>query len=246
MRTSNPALSDRVFAPDFAYGSSTTMTVQGTVFKTGLLLLIAFVTGAYSWNEYLRGNPNLMMLLVGGAIGGLIFSLIAIFKPTTSPWTAPLYAACEGLFLGALSATYEAQFQGIVLQAALLTFGTLAALLMAYTSRLIRATEKFKFGVAAATGGIALVYLLSIVLGFFGIQIPYLHSAGWIGIGISVFIVVVAAMNLVLDFDFIENGAARGAPKFMEWYGAFGLMLTLVWLYIEFLRLLVKLNSRRD
>lgn len=245
MRTSNPALGDSVFAPSYAYDSAAaTMTLQGTVFKTGILLLIAFVTGAYSFNEYLQGSKNIPMLLMGGAIGGLIFSLIAIFKPTTSPWAAPLYAACEGLFLGALSANFEVQFQGIVLQAALLTFGTLAALLLAYTSRLIRATENFKLGICAATGGIALVYLLSMVLGFFGIQIPYLHSAGPIGIGISVFIVIVAALNLVLDFDFIENGAARGAPKFMEWYGAFGLMLTLVWLYIEFLRLLAKLNRR--
>lgn len=244
MRTSNPALSDRAFAPTFGFESSQTMTLQGTVFKTGVLLLIALATGAYSWNEYLRGGDNVPLLLAGGLIGGAIFSLIAIFKPTTAPWSAPLYAASEGLFLGAVSATYEAQFNGIVLQAALLTFGTLAALLMAYTSRLIRATENFKLGVCAATGGIALVYLLSMVLGFFGISIPYLHSSGWIGIGISVFIVVVAAMNLVLDFDFIETGAARGAPKFMEWYGAFGLMLTLVWLYIEFLRLLAKLNRR--
>ncbi|MCE9604479.1 MAG: Bax inhibitor-1/YccA family protein [Planctomycetia bacterium] len=246
MRTSNPALNNQVFARDFSIDSPTTMTLEGTVGKTAALLAIAVATGAYSWNETVQGSNTASLLLIGGAIGGLIASLIAIFKPHTAPWSAPIYAACEGLFLGAISATYEHMYNGIVLQASLLTFGTLGALLLAYTTRLIRATENFKLGVAAATGGIALVYLASFALGMFGIQIPYLHSSGLVGIGISVFIVVVAAMNLVLDFDFIETGVARGAPKFMEWYGAFGLMVTLVWLYIEFLRLLVKLNSRRD
>jgi len=244
MRTSNPAMNDQVFAQSFSVESSTTMSLQGTVLKTALLLSLAIGTATFSWEAFQNGNPNAMLLLIGGGIGGFVVSLIAIFKPTTSPWSAPLYAAFEGLLLGGISAYFEAAFNGIVLQAALLTFGTLGALLLAYSTRLIRATENFKLGVVAATGGIALVYLASIVLGFFGIQIPYLHSTGWVGIGISCFIVVVAALNLVLDFDFIETGVNRGAPKYLEWYGAFGLMVTLVWLYIEFLRLLVKLNSR--
>ena len=179
-----------------------------------------------------------------GAIAGFIVALVTIFKQTWAPVTAPLYALLEGLVIGGVSAIFEAQFPGIVIQAAGLTLGTCLALLLAYKSRLIRATENFKLGVVAATGGIALFYLLTIVLGFFGIRIPLLYSNGWVGIGFSLFVVVIAALNLVLDFDFIEQGAAQGAPKYMEWYGAFGLMVTLIWLYLEMLRLLAKLRSR--
>ena len=188
--------------------------------------------------------PGLFGYMIGGAIGGLIFALITVFKPTWSPVTAPIYAALEGLFIGALSAFAESKFPGIVLQATGLTFGILFALLGAYRSGLIKATENFKLGVAAATGGIFLVYMASFVLGMFGVAIPFLHDATPIGIGISVFICIIAALNLVLDFDFIENGADNGAPKYMEWLGAFGLMVTLVWLYIEILHLLMKLRSR--
>ena len=179
-----------------------------------------------------------------GVIGGLVFSLATIFKANWSPVTAPLYALFEGLALGAISAIYNARFDGIVLQAVMLTMATLFALLMAYRSGLIRATENFKLGVVAATGGIALLYLASILgnaTGWF--QVPYLHDSGLIGIGISVVVIIVAALNLVLDFDFIESGAEARAPKYMEWYGAFGLRLTLVWLYLEFLRLLSKLRD---
>ena len=188
--------------------------------------------------------PGLFGYMIGGAIGGLIFALITIFKPTWAPVTAPIYAALEGLFIGALSAFAESKFPGIVLQATGLTFGILFALLGAYRSGLIKATENFKLGVAAATGGIFLVYMASFVLGMFGVAIPFLHDASPIGIGISVFICIIAALNLVLDFDFIENGADNGAPKYMEWLGAFGLMVTLIWLYIEILHLLMKLRSR--
>ncbi len=147
--------------------------------------------------------------------------------------------------LGALSAILEARFPGIVIQAVGLTFGTAAALLIVYTSRLIKVTQNFRMGIFAATGGIALVYLATFILGFFGIEVPYIHGSGLIGIGFSVFVVVIAALNLVLDFDFIENASASGqAPKYMEWYGAFGLLVTLIWLYIEILRLLSKLRSR--
>jgi uncharacterized YccA/Bax inhibitor family protein len=183
-------------------------------------------------------------LVLGGVVGGLVFAIATVMKKTWAPVTAPLYALVEGFFLGSISAVYELRFDGIVFQAVLLTFGTLFALLMAYRSGLIKATENFKLGVVAATGGIALVYLASIVLGFFGINIPLIHESGIVGIGFSLFVIVIAALNLVLDFDFIENGVEQGAPKYMEWYGAFGLMVTLVWLYIEFLRLLSKLNSR--
>ena len=250
-RTGNPALKENTFL-DAASGMvvsrrSDAMTLNGTVNKTALLLGIALLTGFWSWGETMLPTgevaPNAMMYAIVGAIGGLVFALITAFKQAWAPVTAPIYAALEGVFLGVISAIYEAQFQGIVLQAVMLTGGTLAALLLAYRSGLIQATENFKLGVAAATGGIALIYLATIVLGFFDIRIPYIHESGLIGIGFSLFVVVIAALNLVLDFDFIESGVEAGAPKHMEWYAAFGLMVTLVWLYIEFLRLLAKLRA---
>jgi len=182
--------------------------------------------------------------MIGGLIGGLILALITIFKPSASPYTAPAYAACEGLLLGAISAAFEKAYPGIVVQAVGLTFGTLAALLLAYTSRLIKPTENFKLGIVAATGGIMLLYLASFILGLFGIPIGFIHSSGPIGIGFSVVVVIIAALNLVLDFDFIETGVERGAPKYMEWYGGFALLVTLIWLYLEILRLLAKLRER--
>ena len=160
-------------------------------------------------------------------------------------FTAPLYSILEGFFLGGISAIFENQYPGIVIQAVSLTLGTLFCLLLAYRSGLIKATENFKLGVAAATGGIALIYLSTLVLGIFGVNMPFIHESGMIGIGFSLFVVTVAALNLVLDFDFIENGVAHGAPKYMEWYAAFGLMVTLIWLYIEILRLLMKLRGRK-
>jgi uncharacterized YccA/Bax inhibitor family protein len=249
MRTANPALNEQVFTRFLAPAGSRTMTLQGTVVKTGVLLALAVATASYAWNVTKSGDPQAAIgWWIGGALGGVVLALITIFKRDWSPVTAPLYALAEGLFLGAISAWYDLAFpqKGIVLLAVVLTFGTLFSLLAAYATRLIRATENFKLGVCAATGGIALVYLATILLGFFGVRIPYIHESGLIGIGFSLFVVVVAALNLVLDFDFIEKGAEAGAPKFLEWYAAFGLMLTLVWLYVEFLKLLAKLNSRRD
>lgn len=221
------------------------MTLQGTVNKTGILLFLTFATALYTWNMAMSQPGTAMTWMIGGAIAGFVFAIITSFKPAWSPITGSLYALAEGLFLGGISAMYEKQFHGIALQAILLTGGTCLALLAAYSMRLIRATENFKLGIFAATGGIALVYLVSMVLGFFGIQIPYIHESGLIGIGFSAVVVVIAALNLVLDFDFIENGCAQGAPKYMEWYAAFGLLVTLVWLYVEILRLLSKL-ARRD
>lgn len=222
------------------------MTLQGTINKTLIFLGILGFTAMWTWNKFWLNPGSVMPFFYGGLIGGLVLCLVTVFKKEWSPVTGSLYAAAEGLFLGALSAMYEAQFQGIVLQAVLLTFGTLLALLAAYSTGLIKPTENFKLGIVAATGGIALVYLATMVLGFFNIQIPYIHGSGWIGIGFSVFVVIIAALNLVLDFDFIENGVQAGAPKYMEWYASFGLLVTLIWLYIEFLRLLSKLASNRD
>jgi uncharacterized YccA/Bax inhibitor family protein len=180
-----------------------------------------------------------------GVIGGLIAAMVTIFKKEWAATTTPIYAGLEGLALGGISAVFEARFPGLVSQAVFLTFGTLGALLLAYRSGLIRATENFKLGVFAATGGIAVIYLINFVMSFFGSSIPMIHSSGTVGIVFSVIVVGVAALNLVLDFDFIEQGAKRGAPKYMEWYGAFGLLVTLVWLYLEILRLLAKLQERR-
>ncbi|AOA71432.1 MAG: rane protein [Stenotrophomonas rhizophila] len=252
MRSGNPALSESTFL-DLASGSVVTspdqvMTINGTVNKTGILLLLTVLTAAFAWSQTIGADgqiaPGAMIYAIGGAIGGLVLALVTVFKKEWSPVTAPMYALVEGFFLGAISAVFEARFPGIVFQAVLLTFGTLFALLAAYRSGLIKVTENFKLGVVAATGGIALLYLASFVLSFFNINVPVIHEASWLGIAFSLFVVVVAALNLVLDFDFIETGAAARAPKYMEWYGAFGLMVTLVWLYVEFLRLLSKLQQR--
>jgi uncharacterized YccA/Bax inhibitor family protein len=247
MRTANPALSDRVFTDTARLGHGAgTMTISGTVNKTGILIILLFAAAYYSWGVSLpagRGqiaaNPWMMI----GAIGGLVTALITIFAKKASPFTAPVYAVLEGLFLGGLSAMFEARFPGIATQAIFGTLGTLAALLVAYRFGIIRATENFKLGVFAATGGIMVVYLLTMILGFFGKTIPYIHQSGPIGIAFSVIVIIIAALNLVMDFDFIENGESAGAPKYMEWYAAFGLLVTLVWLYIEILRLLSKLRS---
>jgi uncharacterized YccA/Bax inhibitor family protein len=251
MRSGNPALSANTFqnlAPATYPGAAVRgepMTLQGTVNKTGISLLLCVVSAAWTWNMYLTNPGVVMPFLLGGAIGGFIVAMVTIFKKTWAPFTVPVYALLEGLFLGAISAMFEQMYSGIVIQAVGLTFGTLFALLFAYKSGLIKATENFKLGVVAATGAVALIYFASIVLGFFGTTIPYIHESGTVGILFSLAVVVIAALNLVLDFDFIETGAERGAPKYMEWYGAFGLLVTLIWLYLEMLRLLSKLNSRR-
>lgn len=253
MRSGNPVLKDSTFldlSSGSVYpGSANAMTLNGTVNKTGILLLLTVITAAFAWSQSMIDTPEGPQIapgagiyMIGGAIGGFVLALITAFKKEWSPVTAPLYALVEGFFLGSISAMYNHVYEGIVMQAVMLTFGTLFALLFAYRSGLIKATENFKLGVVAATGGIFLIYLASFVLGLFGVNVPYIHDSGVIGIAFSLFVVVVAALNLVLDFDFIESGVEAGAPKYMEWYGAFGLMVTLVWLYIEFLRLLAKLR----
>jgi len=242
-RSGNPTLSDRSFERAKHYGGSGGMTIEGTVNKSFITLAILLGAAFVTWSMYFNG-ANVLPYMIGGAIGGLVVALIISFAAKTAPYLVPVYAALEGVFLGAVSANYENLYNGITLQASLLTMCVFVALLLAYKTRIIKATENFKLGVFAATAGVMLLYLASFVLGFFGVTVPYLHESNWIGIGISVVIVVIAALNLVLDFDFIENGAAHGAPKYMEWYGAFGLMVTLVWLYLEMLRLLAKIANR--
>src|ERR1700676_122280 len=222
------------------------MTVQGTVNKTGLLLLCAVATAACTWCLAHSETPEAVYpWMLGGLVGGFVTALVTIFKKEWSALTAPIYALLEGLALGGISAIFERSYHGIAIQAVGLTFGVLFVMLLAYKTGMIRATERFKVGVIAATGAIALLYLVQMVLGvFFHIQVPMIHQSGPIGIAFSIFVVIIAALNLVLDFDLIETGAQSGAPKYMEWYGAFAMMVTLIWLYLEILRLLSKARRR--
>jgi uncharacterized YccA/Bax inhibitor family protein len=245
MRTANPALKDDTFARGRAAAGEPAMSLPGTATKSMLLLLLAVFSASFTWNAVAAGNYGIVgpATLVGG-IGGFVVALVTVFKPRLSPYTAPLYAVLEGLLLGGISALYNARFAGLPLQAVALTFGVFAALLLVYRTGLVRATENFRLGVAAATGGIMVMYLLTFVLRLFGVQLAFLHDSSPLSIGISLVVVVVAALNLVLDFDFIERGVEQRAPKYMEWYAAFGLLVTLVWLYLEILRLLAKLQGR--
>ena len=244
MRTSNPALNDSTFNT-YAVAGEETMTIKGTVNKSFILIALVFSTALLSW-DFITKLDGGIIYVIASAVIALIVGLITSFKPTWAPYTAPAYALFEGVFLGAISGFIDSKYPGIAIQAVLLTCGTFLCLLLAYRSGLIKATENFKLGIVAATGAIGLIYLASFILGFFGIQIPYIHGNGVFGIIFSVVVVVIAALNLVLDFDFIEQGAERGAPKYMEWYASYGLLVTLVWLYIEILKLLMKLASRRD
>jgi uncharacterized YccA/Bax inhibitor family protein len=248
MRSGNPALNDKTFL-DIGSGrvidDGRAMTLNGTVNKTAILLLLTVLAAAWTWGMVAPDgtgvSPVFAPVFIGGLVGSLVFFLVTLFKKEWAGITAPGYAVCEGLMLGGISAFFELRFPGIVMQAVMLTFGTLAALLMAYRSGVIKATENFKLGVVAATGGIALLYLVNLGMHLFGMNgVPFIHDSGAMGIGFSLFVVVIAALNLVLDFDFIESGVNAGAPKYMEWYGAFGLMVTLIWLYLELLRLLAK------
>lgn len=245
-KSSNPALGEDTFSK---YGKSSdladVMTINGTVNKIGILLLLVVCSAVWTWNLFLTANDPAVVYpwIMGGFGVGFIVGLVTIFKKEWAFVTAPIYAIAEGLAIGGLSAIFESMYPGIVLQAVLLTMTTLGALLLLYKTGIIKATENFKLIVGSATMGIALVYLIQLGLSFMGIRIPYIHESGIIGIGFSLFVVVVAALNLVMDFDFIESGAEEKAPKFLEWYAAFGLMVTLIWLYLEFLRLLAKLRD---
>lgn len=241
MRSGNPALTAKTFEGLGAYKEA--MTLEGTVNKTVLLLLIVVASASWTWQRTLgAAEPSeITPYILIGALGAFAVALVTIFAKRYAGYTAPAYALLEGLALGATSALFELRYPGIVLQAVGLTFGTLFCLLAAYKSGFVRPTENFKLGVVAATGGIAVLYLADLGLTlFFGTPIGFIHESGTFGILFSVFVVIIAALNLVLDFDFIEAGVANGSPKYMEWYGAFGLLVTLVWLYLEILRLLGK------
>lgn len=249
MRSSNPALTTNPFSGGFGLVSeSNAMTIRGTVNKTAILLLLVVLPAALVWKQfYLAGqNPSAVQTwMLIGLFGGFGLSLATIFKKTWAPITAPLYAVMQGLFLGGISGIFEKSYPGIVMQAVSLSIATLLVMLVAYQAGWVRATERFKWGVIAATGAIAMVYFISIILGFFHINVPFITGSGVFSILFSVFVVGIAALNFILDFDFIEQGSRGGVPKYMEWYGAFALMVTLIWLYIEILRLLAKINDRR-
>ena len=247
-RSGNPTLNDATFS-NFSSSDSVGggfMTLQGTVNKTGILLLLVTLSAALTWNLYFesREASAVMPLGIGGAIIGFILAIVTMFKPSWSGITGPAYALAQGLFLGAISAIFESQYQGIVIQAVGLTLGTLSSLLLLYKTGIIKPTENFRLMIVSATMGIALLYTVSIIMNMFGSDIGFIHSNGLFGIGFSLFVVAIAALNLVLDFDFIEQGSEQNAPKYMEWFGAFSLMVTLIWLYLEMLRLLAKLRSR--
>ena len=249
MRTANPALNSSTFETfdSFAVERSNAMTLQGTATKTGMLLVLLAVSAGYSWLELRSagGIQGVIPHLIGGMVVSLLVGVALWFKREWAAVLAPVYAVAEGLVLGVLSAAYEARFHGIVFQAICLTFGTLFSLLTAYRTGLIKPTENFKLGVFAATGAVGILYLVNMVMHLCGVQgVGFLHGSGPLAIGINAVIVVIAALNLVLDFDFIEEGVKHGAPKYMEWYAGYGLLVTLVWLYVEILRLLSKLSSR--
>jgi len=242
MRSGNPALSKKTFE-NLTSTDSSVMTLDGAVNKTAISMVILLIAAYYT---YINGLINFIW---PGFIGGFIVALITIFKKEWSPITVPIYAILEGLALGGISLMFsEAFYDGIVSHAVILTLGILFALLFAYKSKIIKPTENFKLGVFAATAGIGIVYLISFFMSFFGSDgLPVMDptNSSLLSIGFSLFVVLIASLNLVMDFDFIETGAEKGAPKYMEWYGAFGLLVTLIWLYLEILRLLAKLNSRR-
>lgn len=239
-RSANPALSSKTFDGLPTVSDANVMTINGTVNRVGISLAILLFFGAITF------ILEIVSFIFIGVIGGLILALVTIFKKNLAPITVPAYAALQGLALGGISYVFNTMYEGIVLQAISLTLGILFSLLFAYKTRLIKPTENFKLGVAAATGGIFVVYMISFVMSLFGsgLSIMNVNNSSLFSIGFSLLVVVIASLNLVLDFDFIEEGSEKGIPKYMEWYGAFGLLVTLIWLYIEILHLLAKLRGR--
>jgi len=257
-KTSNPVFSKNVFAQSYAGTAQGVMTMQGTINKSILLLLIIIVAASFTWNMAQSGNSAAFTLMIAGAILGFVTAMVTVFKKDLARITAPIYAVFQGLFLGGISAviqmavvaprvaegTLAPSSSGIVFQAVALTFGVFLVMFLLYRNRIIQPTKKFMMGVVAATGAVALIYIVNLVMHLFGTSLPFLFTSTPLGIGISVVVVIIAALNLILDFKNIEDGVAQQAPKNMEWFAAFGLMVTLVWLYIEILRLLMLLANR--
>lgn len=242
-QSNNPVFNEKVLQKAGSSQAEGTMTIKGTINKMAFLLVLVLAAAVYAWGAPAR-QQDIMPFLWGGALGGFALAIIITFKKEWAQYLAPAYALAEGLFLGVISVLYSNLYEGIVLQAVGITFATFLAMLVLYRARIIRATEKFKAIIFTATAGIALFYLLAFVLSFFNIHIPFLHEGSTIGIIFSLVVVTVAALNLIIDFDLVETGAAQGAPKYFEWYASFGILVTLIWLYLEILRLLSKLNKR--
>ncbi len=249
LKSGNPTLTQKIFNTTLSDQQQGVMTARGAINKFGFLFLMVIAGAAYTWHLFYEGKA-VMPYLLTGVIGGLVVAIVISFKRTWAPFLAPLYGILEGLFIGALSAIINDQFKetypGIVMQAVGLTMGVAISMFLLYNFRIIQATKKFKSIVFTATLGIGIFYLATIVLRMFGVEMGFMHFGdnSWLGIGISLFVVAIAALNLIMDFDMIEQGAEMGAPKYMEWYCAFGLMVTIVWLYIEMLKLLSRLGSR--
>lgn len=251
LKSGNPTLSAKIFDKSLQMEAQAqgTMSVRGAINKFGFLMLMIISGAAYTWYLFDQLKQDTMTtLMIVGAIGGLISALVISFKPRLAPYLAPAYAILEGFLIGGLSAIMNAafaeKFPGLIMQAVGLTFGVAISMFLLYNFRIINATQRFKSVVYTATLGIGIFYLITLVLRLFGVQVSFMYDSSWLSIGISLFVVAIAALNLIMDFDMIEKGAEMGAPRYMEWYGAFGLMVTLVWLYIEILRLLSKLSSR--
>ncbi len=249
MKSSNPVLQNNAFrAVGIETVQSEKMTIKGTAIKGVILLMLALVSALWTWQKFfISKNPQAIIpYMVIGSIGGLVCAMITIFKKEWSPITAPIYAILEGFAIGGISAFFEAQYPGIAIQASSLTFGTFLVMFILYSSNIIPVTEKLKMGITAAVGGIAIIYFISFIMSFFGASLSFINGSGPIGIGFSLLVVGIAAFSLLLDFDIIKQGELQGAPKYMEWYGAFGVMVTLIWLYLEILRLLAKLRDRKN
>ncbi len=249
-KSSNPVLTEKKFRDtilDEVVSHENAMTIRGTMNKFGFLFLMVMGTAFYAWKEFADGGQVMPLILTGG-IGGFVIAIVISFKKEWSPYLAPAYALLEGLFVGGISAYFSFAFAdqapNIIMNAVGLTFGTCIAMYLLYSFRIIKATAKFKAIIMTATAGIMIFYMITFVLGLFGISIPFLHESSALGIGFSLFVVAIAALNLILNFDMIETGAAMGAPKYMEWYSAFGLLVVIVWLYLEILRLLSLLSGR--
>ncbi len=249
-QSDNPTLSQKIFSRSLDQSDAGVMTVRGSIGKFGFLLFMVLAAASYTWYLYYNNQQQTMVTLMWvGIIGGLISVLAICFKPTLAPYLSPAYGILEGFFLGAISAVlndaFSEKYPGLVMQAVGLTFGVALAMFLLYNFRVIKATEKFKSTIFAATAGIAIFYVITLLLRVFGVNIPFMYDSSLLGIGISLFIVAIAALNLIIDFDMIEKGAEMGAPKYMEWYGAFGLLVTMVWLYIEILKLLSRFAGRK-
>ncbi len=254
METSNPVLKENTFSESRSFDPADSMTIQGAVNKTFILFGILLASAAWVWGKVMQPaipwaeggiSGGVGLYVGGGAMVGFVIALVTCFKPAWARVTAPIYALCEGLALGGISAMMEMRYPGIALQAVALTMAALFSLLTLYKTGVIRATERFKSVIFVATMAVMVTYLAEMILGFFHRGIPLINGSGVVGIVFSLVVVGIAAFNLIIDFDFIEQSAARGAAKYMEWYAAFSLMITLVWLYMEILRLLSKLRERR-